>query len=84
MNFGNLIGSVAGILTTIAFVPQVIKTWRAKSTRDVSLITFMLFTTGILLWIIYGFYIASLPVIFANIITFFLAVIILIFKVRYG
>jgi MtN3 and saliva related transmembrane protein len=78
-----LIGLVAGFLTTVAFVPQVIKTWRSKSARDLSLVMFLLFCTGVFLWMIYGIMINELPVILWNIITLLLALIILLFKIRF-
>ena len=62
----NLIGSAAGILTTIAFLPQVIKTWKSKSADDISLIMFTVLFIGILLWLIYGMMLGSMPMIVAN------------------
>ncbi len=67
------LGLIAGSLTTIAFIPQVIKTWRSKSAEDVSIVMFILFITGVLLWCIYGWEIHAKPVMIANIITFILA-----------
>ncbi|HMR56497.1 MAG TPA: SemiSWEET transporter [Cyclobacteriaceae bacterium] len=83
MDTAKLIGLVAGFLTTVAFVPQVIKTWRSKSARDLSLVMFLLFCTGVFLWMIYGIMINELPVILWNIITLLLALIILLFKIRF-
>lgn len=79
----DLLGLVAGIFTTTAFFPQVIKTWRSKSAGDISLGMFAIFSAGLLLWLAYGLLIGSLPVIVSNAITFVLAVTILVFKVRY-
>lgn len=76
-----LLGLVAGTLTTISFIPQVIKVVSTKSTKDISLLMFVIFSTGVLFWTIYGFLINDLPVIIANIITFILAMIILIYKI---
>jgi MtN3 and saliva related transmembrane protein len=78
-----ILGLVAGFLTTIAFVPQVVKTWRTKSARDLSLVMFSLFCAGVFLWMIYGFMINEFPVILWNIITLMLALIILFFKLRF-
>ncbi|MBN8576658.1 MAG: SemiSWEET family sugar transporter [Cyclobacteriaceae bacterium] len=78
-----ILGLVAGFLTTVAFVPQVIKTWQSRSARDLSLVMFLLFCTGVFLWMIYGFMINELPVILWNIITLALALIILFFKLRF-
>ena len=79
----SLVGYAAGILATAAFVPQVLKTWKTKSTKDISLVMFITFTTGIFLWLVYGILISSWPIIIANIVTFTLASIILILKLKY-
>ena len=78
------IGLAAGTLTTIAFLPQVLKTWQSKSAKDISLGMFSTFCTGVFLWIVYGFSIGDLPILIANIVTFILAFTILVFKFRYG
>lgn len=78
-----ILGLIAGFLTTVAFVPQVVKTWRSKSARDLSLVMFSLFCTGVFLWMIYGIMIDELPVILWNVITLILALIILFFKLRF-
>lgn len=78
-----LLGLVAGLFTTIAFVPQVVKIWRSKHAHDISLAMFLLFSAGVALWIVYGFIIASLPVILANSVTLVLALAILIMKLRF-
>ena len=83
MDAGNLLGFVAGTLTTAAFVPQVVKAWRTRSTRDISLWMFALFNTGLVLWLVYGFRIGSLPIVISNIVTLALALTILYFKLRY-
>ncbi len=84
MNASNsidVLGFVAGIFTTIAFIPQVMKTWGSKSAEDVSYLMFIFFILGVLLWCIYGWEIHSIPVIIANTITFFLAASIITLKV---
>jgi len=78
------LGLVAAFLTTIAFLPQVIKTWKSRSAKDLSLGMFAIFTTGILLWLIYGILINDLPIILANIFTLTLSSIILFFKLKHG
>lgn len=83
MNIVTGIGLLAGSLTTIAFLPQAVKTWKTKSTRDVSLGMFVTFCTGVLLWIIYGLLVEDLPVLMTNIVTFILASTILWFKLKY-
>lgn len=83
INAIDLIGSLAGMLTTIAFIPQVIKTWRSGSAEDISLVMFLLFTTGVLLWLVYGIALHAVPIIVANCITLVLALTIVFLKIRY-
>jgi MtN3 and saliva related transmembrane protein len=78
-----IVGLIAATLTTVSFIPQVVRTWRLKETRDISLWMFLLFAMGIFLWMVYGFLIGDLPVIAANIATLFLVMIILYFKIKY-
>jgi MtN3 and saliva related transmembrane protein len=73
----------AGTLTTLAFLPQVLKIYRTKSARDVSYLMFLIFSTGVLLWLIYGILIGSAPIIAANVVTLGLAIIVIALKVRY-
>ena len=77
-------GYFAAILTTLAFLPQLIKTLKTKKAEDVSLITLIMFLTGVLSWIIYGYRIASTPILLANLITFLLNLLILIFKITFS
>ena len=77
-------GYFAAILTTLAFLPQLIKTLKTKKAEDVSLITLIMFLTGVLSWIIYGYKISSIPILLANIITFILNFLILIFKITFS
>jgi MtN3 and saliva related transmembrane protein len=77
------LGMVAGTLTTIAFVPQVLKIYRTKSAKDVSYLMFSIFSTGIVFWLIYGILIRSTPIIAANVVTLTLSVIIIVLKIRY-
>ena len=79
-----LIGLAAAFCTTIAFLPQVIKTWRTRSTVDLSLAMFLVFTSGIFLWLVYGLIIGDVPLIAANGITLVLSGTILYFKLRHG
>lgn len=80
----DMIGYVAAILTTLAFLPQLIKTWRSRSARDVSLGMFMMFTAGVALWLTYGLMIGAWPVIAANSVTLVFALAILVMKLRFG
>ena len=75
------LGYIAGFFTTIAFLPQVIKVWRTKSTKDISIWMFLIFTTGVLLWLIYGLLIINYSLIIANTITLILSISILIAKI---
>ena len=77
-------GYFAAILTTLAFLPQLIKTLKTKKAEDVSLITLIMFLTGVLSWIIYGYKISSTPILIANITTFILNLLILIFKITFS
>jgi MtN3 and saliva related transmembrane protein len=79
----DLIGFVAGTLTTTSFLPQVVKIWRTRSADDLSMSMFALFGTGVFLWLVYGLAVGSLPVIVANAITFALALAIVALKLRY-
>lgn len=83
MDVTTVLGLLAGSLTTAAFFPQVLKTWRSKSAGDISLVMFVLFSLGVLLWIVYGVSVKAMPVIVANTITLVLALTILFFKIRY-
>lgn len=67
------LGVAAGSLTTFAFLPQVLKIWRERSAAGLSLSTFAIFTSGVFLWLIYGFFIGSFAVTFFNAITLVLA-----------
>ena len=77
------LGFAAAFCTTAAFVPQLVRVLRLRSARDVSFPTFLMFSIGVLLWLIYGLYIGSRPVIASNAITLILSVSILILKLRY-
>ncbi|MEO8003270.1 MAG: SemiSWEET transporter [Betaproteobacteria bacterium] len=82
--FINVIGLLAGLLTTIAFVPQVLKMYRTKSGRDISARMFTIFSIGIMLWLYYGILLQSLPIILANAVTLALTLTILALKIRYS
>jgi len=82
MGLADLLGLVAGTLTTAAFVPQVAKTWRTRSTADISLGMFLLFNAGLVLWFAYGLVLGSWPIILSNAVTLVLAGSILYVKLR--
>ncbi|MCC6139877.1 MAG: SemiSWEET family sugar transporter [Nitrospira sp.] len=83
METTNWIGFIAGTLTTIAFLPQVQRTWATKSADDMSLAMLVAFTTGVFLWLIYGVALAAWPIIVTNAITFILTSTILVLKLKY-
>jgi MtN3 and saliva related transmembrane protein len=83
MDFITILGLVAATLTTFSFVPQMLKTWRSKSAKDVSFVMLITFNLGIFLWLIYGISLNALPIIFANSITLFFNLIILWLKIKY-
>ena len=78
------LGFAAGLLTTLAFVPQVVKIWKTKSARDVSLHTFAAFTLGVALWLAYGIVRQEPPIIVWNAVTLVLAGAILAMKMKFG
>ena len=76
-------GYVAATLTTLAFVPQAVKTIRCKDTHGISLVMYVVFTVGIAFWLAYGIALGSWPMILSNIVTLGLSGTILILKLRY-
>lgn len=83
MDFITILGLIAGTLTTIAFLPQLFKTWKSKSAKDVSIEMLIVFSIGVFLWLIYGIYLQALPIILANLLTLIFNLIILGLKIRY-
>ena len=77
------VGLVAGTLTTISFLPQLIHTLRTKSAKDISYVMLIAFMTGVILWLIYGIFLQALPIILANAVTLALILAILALKIRY-
>ena len=80
----DLIGTVAAVLTTIAFVPQVWRIWKTRSARDLSLPMYLIFTVGVALWFVYGLQLGAWPIIACNGITLLLAGTVLAMKLRFG
>lgn len=78
------IGFIAAILTTVSFVPQVLKVWRTRSAKDISLGMYSLFTLGIATWLVYGVLLDSWPVILANLVTLMLAGSVLVMKLKFA
>lgn len=79
-DIASVLGMIAGICTTLAFVPQVVKIYKTRKTEDISLAMFLVFCTGLVLWLIYGILQADIPIILANGVTLVLAGYILCFK----
>ncbi len=80
----DLVGYIAASLTTVSFVPQVVKTWKSKHAADVSLWMYCIFTAGIVMWLIYGVWTRAWPVAAANAVTLVLASAILAMKIKWG
>ena len=79
-----LIGTLAAIITTAAFIPQVWKAYHSKRTQDLSHYMLYIFLVGLVLWMVYGIMTNSLPIILANTVTLFLAIFLLYLKIKHG
>ncbi len=77
------IGFLAGLLTTASFLPQVIKTYQTKRAEDFNLAFMLLFTVGLIFWLVYGIIIREWPIILANSVTLVLNFILLGMKLKY-
>ena len=84
MTSADWLGSVAGFCTTVAFLPQVLKVWRTRSARDVSLGMYAVFTLGVVCWLAYGWLLMIWPIIIANIVTLVLVTLVIAMKLRWG
>lgn len=84
MSFSTIIGMLAAFCTTVSFIPQVVKTIKTGQTKDISLSMYVIFTAGILFWLIYGIMIVDVPIIAANTITLLLTGTVLFLKIRNG
>ena len=78
-----ILGLVAGTITSITFLPQVIKIWQTKSAKDLSLLMLLLLMLGVVLWLIYGLVVMSAAIIYTNSMVLAMSLIMLFFKVRY-
>lgn len=83
MSATEVIGYVAAVLTTLAFVPQAWQTWRTRDASGISLGKYAMFCTGVALWLIYGLLLGAWPIILANAVTLVLALAILVMKLRF-
>jgi MtN3 and saliva related transmembrane protein len=80
----DIVGTVAATLTTLAFVPQVVKIWRSRSAKDISLPMYVVFTIGVAMWLVYGLMLGAMPIIIANCVTLVLAMSVVLMKLRWG
>ena len=78
-----ILGYIAATLTTGSFIPQVLKTWRTRSVKDISLLMYSVLLTGSALWAFYGISSNSWPIILANSITFVLVAAVVVMKIRF-
>lgn len=76
-----LLGYTAAVLTTVAFVPQVVLVYKTKDTDSISLLMFLIFSVGLFCWMVYGVVLNQLPIILANAITILLSLYILYMKI---
>jgi len=85
MTFNNIeiVGLIAGVLTTIAYLPQVRKTWKTKSVKELSLSMYIVMFIGVMLWLSYGILMNSISIILANIVTGILTSTLIYFKLKY-
>ena len=81
---GEWLGYAAATLTTVAFVPQAIKTLRTRDTKGISLGMYVVFTVGLCFWLAYGIVLGSWPMLLSNVVTLALALVILALKLRHG
>ena len=80
--YETIVGLGAATLTTISFVPQVIKVLRTRNVKGISLVMYVIFCSGVLLWLIYGILVRDAPVIAANAITLVLASVVLYYRIK--
>lgn len=84
MQIADVVGIVAALFTTASFLPQAIRIFKTKSTKDLSIMMYIMFVVGIFLWMVYGILLKSLPLILANSVTLCFAAGILLMKIRFG
>ncbi len=84
MSFTASIGMLAAFLTTLAFVPQVIRVIQTRDTHAISLLMYLLFSVGVALWLLYGLLLGLWPVVLANGITLALALVVIAFKLGHS
>jgi MtN3 and saliva related transmembrane protein len=83
MEWVKIVGYLAAAATTISFLPQAFHTIKTKDTKGISLGMYLVFTFGVVMWLLYGIFLRDLPIISANSVTLVLTVIILVYKLKY-
>lgn len=83
MNATEWLGYVAGTISTLTFLPQVVKTWKTKSAKDISIYMFVFATISVIMWLIYGLLIKNGSIIYTNGVILVLSIIMLWFKFKY-
>jgi MtN3 and saliva related transmembrane protein len=83
IDFTTTLGLTAGVISTVAFLPQLIKTWKSKSAQDLSWGMLIILCAGITLWLVYGVVISDIPVMVSNIVLLLLVSVILVLKIKY-
>jgi len=83
MSGTEILGYVAGAITTLTFLPQVVKTWKEKSAKDIALMMFVIAASCQALWIIYGVLSNNWVIILTNSIIFIMSLIMIFFKFRF-
>ena len=83
MNFTDILGLFAGICVTISVIPQIIKVWKTKKVKQISLLTFSVLTFGIAMWVVYGILKKDFPIIVTNSVSLFLNLIMVYFLIYY-
>lgn len=78
-----IIGLISGAFTTVSLIPQIVKIIKTKDTKSISLPMYIIYTTGIVGWLIYGFMLGEFALIFSNFFSFAFGLLILILKIKY-
>lgn len=83
MNFTDILGYAAGAVTTFTFLPQVIKTWKEKSAKNISLLMFVIAVTNEIMWIVYGILLNNWVIILTNSVLMVMALTMIYFKLTF-
>jgi len=84
MNAAEILGYAAGAVTAFTFLPQVIKTWREQSAKDISLTMFLIAFINEIMWLVYGFMIDNFVIILTNAVMLLMSGIMILLKLKYG